>query len=220
MWVLQKVFVTTQEITPYWHVWIQAAFQKYTDNGVSKTINFPQYAESKDIEESFLLAYKLECKGITVYRDGSREGQVLNTGGAKQEEKSSGAKQPIASGNISPRKRPEITQGMTEKAIAGCGNLYITVNYDSSGICEVFTNLGKGGGCPSQTEATSRLVSLALRSGISTDTVIEQLKGIRCPSTLSKKSKGANVRVLSCRGCHCPHLGKGDEYCCKRKQRS
>ncbi|MGI6685887.1 MAG: vitamin B12-dependent ribonucleotide reductase [Bacillota bacterium] len=195
---VRKIFVTTQEITPYWHVRIQAAFQKYTDNGVSKTINFPQYAESKDIEESFLLAYKLGCKGITVYRDGSREGQVLNTGSSNQEEKSAGVKQPIASGHISPRKRPEITQGMTEKAIAGCGNLYITVNYDSSGVCEVFTNLGKGGGCPSQTEATSRLVSLALRSGISTDAVIEQLKGIRCPSTLSKKSKGANVRVLSC----------------------
>jgi ribonucleoside-diphosphate reductase alpha chain len=194
---VRRIFVTTQDITPYWHVRIQAAFQKFTDNGVSKTINFPADAQPKDIEESFTLAYKLGCKGITVYRDGSREGQVLNAGGSEQE-KSVKAKHSLASGTISPRKRPEITQGMTEKAIAGCGNLYITVNYDSSGICEVFTNLGKGGGCPSQTEATSRLVSLALRSGISADSVIEQLKGIRCPSTLSKKSKGENVRVLSC----------------------
>jgi len=193
---VRRIFVTTRDITPYWHVRIQAAFQKYTDNGVSKTVNFPAHAEPRDIEESFFLAYKLGCKGITVYRDGSREGQVLNTGGLKQ--KKSPGLTLVASGTISPRRRPEITRGMTEKAIAGCGNLYITVNYDHSGICEVFTNLGKGGGCPSQTEATSRLVSLALRSGISVDAIIEQLKGIRCPSTLSKKSKGADIRVLSC----------------------
>jgi len=191
---VKAVFVTSQDITPYWHVRIQAAFQQFTDNAVSKTINFVNSATPQDIKESYLLAYKLGCKGITVYRDGSREGQVLNIKGEEKE------KAPVtkASRGIAPRRRPEITQGMTEKAIAGCGNLYITVNYDKEGICEVFTNLGKGGGCPSQTEATSRLVSLALRSGIATDAIIEQLKGIRCPSTLARKSKGANVKVLSC----------------------
>lgn len=194
---IRRIFVTTQDIPPYWHVRIQAAFQQHTDNGVSKTVNFPQNVLLKEIEESFFLAYKLRCKGITVYRDGSREGQVLNVGGQSQPEPAGGSG-PVPAGQIAPRRRAEITRGITEKAIAGCGNLYITVNYDSAGICEVFTNLGKGGGCPSQTEATSRLVSLALRSGISPDAVIEQLKGIRCPSTLSRKSKGANIRVLSC----------------------
>ncbi len=188
------IFVTTQDISPYWHVRLQAAFQRHTDNAVSKTINFPRNAEIKDIEEAYFLAYELGCKGLTVYRDGSREGQVLNVGEVSSEQEPKKA----TDGKIAPRRRPEITRGITEKALAGCGNLYITVNYDSNGICEVFTNLGKGGGCPSQTEATSRLVSLALRSGISPDAVIEQMKGIRCPSTLSRKSKGANIRVLSC----------------------
>lgn len=194
---VKRIFVTTQDISPYWHVRLQAAFQKYTDNAVSKTINFPRNAHVKEIEEAYFLAYELGCKGLTVYRDGSREGQVLNVGAVTDPDQIN-VSSTSGDGKIAPRPRPEITQGITEKAIAGCGNLYITVNYDTNGICEVFTNLGKGGGCPSQTEATSRLVSLALRSGISPDAVIEQMKGIRCPSTLSRKSKGTNIRVLSC----------------------
>ncbi len=189
---IKRVFVTTRDIEPEWHIKIQSAFQKYTDNAVSKTINFPFNATKDDIAKAYLMAYEEGCKGITVYRDGSRDEQVLNVG--------SGDKQEIQeeSDGIAPRQRPGITQGMTEKAIAGCGNLYITVNYDEHGICEVFTNLGKGGGCPSQTEATSRLVSLAMRSGIAPSAVIEQLKGIRCPSTLARRAKGADVRALSC----------------------
>jgi len=191
---VRRIFVTTRDIEPQWHIKIQAAFQKYTDNAVSKTINFPNEATIEDVREAYLTAYQLGCKGLTVYRDGSRDVQVLNIGKVEkpQEEEKNGLHQ------IQPRPRPQITQGLTEKAIAGCGNLYITVNYDTFGICEVFTSLGKGGGCPSQTEATSRLVSLALRSGISPNAVIEQLKSIRCPSTLARKAKGADVRALSC----------------------
>lgn len=189
---VKEVFVTTRDIEPEWHIKIQSAFQKYTDNAVSKTINFPFTATKEDIANAYLMSYQSGCKGITVYRDGSRDEQVLNLG--------TGEEKPVDSqeSGIAPRQRPGITQGMTEKAIAGCGNLYITVNYDEEGICEVFTNLGKGGGCPSQTEATSRLVSLAMRSGISPVAVVEQLKGIRCPSTLARKAKGADVRALSC----------------------
>lgn len=84
--------------------------------------------------------------------------------------------------------------GITEKVRIGCGNLYITVNYDDKGICEVFTNLGRAGGCPSQSEATSRLVSMALRSGMDVQTLIDQLKGIRCHSTLRQNG----LKVLSC----------------------
>lgn len=192
---VRKVFVTTRDISPEWHIRIQAAFQEHTDNAVSKTINFPFEATREDIYEAYLLAYKLGCKGLTVYRDGSREEQVLNIGAA---EKKAEAVPALPENPIAPRQRPSFTQGMTEKAIAGCGNLYITVNYDECGPCEVFTNLGKGGGCPSQTEATARLASLALRSGIEPTALIEQLKGIRCPSTLARKGRGANITTLSC----------------------
>ncbi|MEG1495875.1 MAG: vitamin B12-dependent ribonucleotide reductase [Clostridiales bacterium] len=189
---VKRIFVTTRDIEPQWHIKIQSVFQKYTDNAVSKTINFPTEASMDDIAKAYMMAYELGCKGITVYRDGSRDEQVLNIGSeSKKTEKRTEE-------GIAPRHRPGVTQGMTEKAIAGCGNLYITVNCDEHGICEVFTNLGKGGGCPSQTEATSRLVSLAMRSGIDPKAVIEQLKGIRCPSTLARKAKGADVRALSC----------------------
>lgn len=192
---VRNLFVTTRDIDPQWHIKIQAAFQRHTDNAVSKTINFPNAATVEDVRRAYLDAYALGCKGLTVYRDGSRDTQVLNIG---KVEKAKEAAVLVPGQQIRPRPRPQITQGLTEKAIAGCGNLYITVNYDSLGICEVFTSLGKGGGCPSQTEATSRLTSLAMRSGISPEAVIEQLKGIRCPATLARKAKGADVRVLSC----------------------
>jgi len=93
-----------------------------------------------------------------------------------------------------PRERPETTIGMTEKVKIGCGTIFITVNYDEDGICEVFTNLGRAGGCPSQSEATARVVSIALRSGVSVQSIIDQLKGIRCLSTVRKKG----LQVLSC----------------------
>ena len=76
----------------------------------------------------------------------------------------------------------------------GCGNLYVTVNYDENGICEVFTSTGKAGGCPSQSEATARLVSIALRSGVSMDEILQQLRGIRCPSTI----RHAGLKCTSC----------------------
>lgn len=177
---IRRVFVCAHDISPEWHIRIQAAFQKYTDNAVSKTINFPNSATREEVKEAYLLAYKLKCKGTTVYRDGSRDSQVLTTGSAKKEE-------PIPApipGVIVPRPRPNLTWGATEKIKIGCGSLFITVNRDEQGICEVFTSTGKGGGCPSQSEATARLVSIALRAGISQDEILAQLKGIRCPSTV------------------------------------
>jgi ribonucleoside-diphosphate reductase alpha chain len=91
-----------------------------------------------------------------------------------------------------------VTRGITEKVVIGCGNLYVTVNYDDEGICEVFANLGRAGGCPSQSEATSRLISSALRSGMDAENIIEQLKGIRCHSTLRQRATNKNIKVLSC----------------------
>jgi ribonucleoside-diphosphate reductase alpha chain len=196
---IKRVFVTAHDITPEDHINIQAAFQNHTDNAVSKTVNFKHEATREDISEAFVLAYKLGCKGVTIYRDGSRTGQVLNLGVKKEEmpEKKKDIKT-ITHVHITPRPRPEVTRGITEKVVIGCGNLYITVNYDDEGICEVFANLGRAGGCPSQSEATSRLISTALRSGMDVENIIEQLKGIRCHSTLRQRATNKNIKVLSC----------------------
>lgn len=185
---MKKVFVSAHDVSPLWHVKMQAAFQRHIDNAVSKTVNFPSSATKEDVKEVYKLAYKLGCKGVTIYRDGSRDSQVLNVGKVNKKEEA-----PVF-GKIEPRMRPSITQGFTEKVKIGCGNLYITVNYDENGICEVFTNTGRHGGCPSQSEATSRLTSIALRSGISIDAILEQLKGIRCPSTIRQQG----MSVTSC----------------------
>lgn len=189
---IRRVFVCAHDISPEWHIRIQAAFQKYTDNAVSKTINFPNSATREEVKEAYMLAYKLGCKGTTVYRDGSRDSQVLTTGTAKEEKPLEIP--PSLFGNIMPRPRPGMTWGATEKMKIGCGSLFITVNRDENGICEVFTSTGKGGGCPSQSEATARLVSIALRSGISQKEILAQLKGIRCPSTIRQQG----MKCTSC----------------------
>ena len=190
---VRRIFCTSHDILPEWHVRMQAAFQKFTDNAVSKTVNFPHDATMRDVERVFQLAHTLGCKGITVYRDGSRDEQVLNVGSGKAK----GKGETTPSGPIA-RPRPELTQGSTERVKIGCGNLYVTVNSDDRGVCEVFTSLGRAGGCPSQSEATARLISTALRAGLSVEQIVDQLKGIRCLSTL-KRGPGTNgTRVLSC----------------------
>ena len=192
-WV-QQVFITAHDITPEWHVRIQAAFQKSTDNAVSKTVNFPHDATREDVAKVYRLAYELGCKGITIYRDRSKESQVLtiNHEGAAEEKK---AEIKVETQTRTPRKRPRVTAGSTERVSTGCGNLYVTVNRDEHGICEVFSTLGKTGGCASaQLEGLSRLISLSLRSGIEIASIVEQLRGIRCPSIVWE---GGHA-VLSC----------------------
>lgn len=191
---VKRVFVTAHDISPKYHIRMQSAFQRHTDNAVSKTVNFRHEATREEVAEVFTLAYKLGCKGVTIYRDGSRSGQVLYVGDKKKE----GAEEAPVVRAVTPRPRPEITRGITEKVVIGCGNLYVTVNYDDEGICEVFANLGRAGGCPSQSEAASRLISTALRSGMDVNAVIEQLKGIRCLSTVRQRATNPNIKVLSC----------------------
>ena len=174
-WV-KDVFRTSHDINPEWHVRMQAAFQKHTDNSVSKTINFPKDATVDEVRQAYMLAYDLGCKGITVYRDGSKEGQVLSFAGSEEHE------EPEPSQTLMPRERPQTTHGVTERVRTGHGNMYVTINFEEdTKPFEVFGTLGKAGGCDSaQLEAISRLVSLALRSGIDPANVIEQLRGITC----------------------------------------
>jgi ribonucleoside-diphosphate reductase alpha chain len=183
-WV-KEIFVTSHDIAPEWHIKMQAAFQKYTDSAVSKTVNLTHEATREDVAKIYMQAYKLGLKGLTIYRDRSRETQVLNLG--KKEE--------MPEVKRTPRQRPKVTKGVTERVNTGCGYIYVTVNFDDHGICEVFSSLGKAGGCASaQLEATSRLISLALRSGIDTASITKQLRAIRCPSVAWEQGR----LVLSC----------------------
>ena len=256
---VKRVFITAHEISPIWHVRMQAAFQGFVDNAVSKTVNFPNSATEQDVEEVFMLAHRLGCKGITIYRDGSRDSQVLQVEGRKSDSEKTYAKetgrtedikeasQPISAGqaiggvygkekildkgkekqqpeknnakqpgyvkagaddkganlneceeknlsSIKPRPRPDVTKGLTKKYdIGGCGKLYVTVNSDDYGICEVFSNTGEEG-CAALSEAVSRLISITIRSGIEIDSILKQISGIRCITCIADE----NTHVLSC----------------------
>jgi ribonucleoside-diphosphate reductase alpha chain len=189
---IRNIFVTAHDISPEMHIKMQAAFQKHTDNAVSKTVNFTNGATVQDVAKVYELAYQLDCKGVTIYRDGSRDQQVLTRG--KKEEKD-------APENIdkekraTKRERPNVLKGWTYQMQTGCGPLYVTVNEDATGLFELFTTMGKAGGCAaSQSEAIGRMVSLAWRSGLQARQVINQLQGISCHSP---SGFGEN-KILSC----------------------
>lgn len=181
---IKDIFVTSHDISPEWHIRMQGAFQEYTDNAVSKTINFKNDASPEDIKMAYELAYETGCKGVTVYRDGSRQFQVLNVGKKINEEKET------PNVKRSPRIRPEVTSGITQRIETGCGHMYVTINSDNLGACEMFIQMGKVGGCASaQLEAQARLISMALRADIDIESITRQLKGIRCPSPMWNKGK-------------------------------
>lgn len=165
----KRIFVTAHDITPEWHVRMQAAFQKYTDNAVSKTVNLPRDATVNDVRKVCELAYDLGCKGVTIYRDGSKENQVLSYRGEEPGEQTL----------PSVLERPDTLEGFTTKMVTGMGNLYVTVTEMEGRPFEVFATIGKSGrSTTAKTEAIGRLVSLAFRSGVDVQTVVDQLKGI------------------------------------------
>lgn len=237
---LPNYFVTAMELAPEEHVKVQAAVQRWTDSAISKTVNAPEYYTIEQTAKLYEMMYDLGCKGGTIYRDGSRDEQILATDAKKlgkdvveqmnqaSEKKAADIKartiksqdmepikqpeppiilptptpvptpaphpQPQMFGQISPRKRPDVMQGSTYKVHTAYGNLYVTINEDAFGPFEVFSQLGKAGGFfGAQTEAICRMISLALRSGISINDVVEQLKGIRGPDPVFHNGE----RILS-----------------------
>ncbi|HEY5538024.1 MAG TPA: adenosylcobalamin-dependent ribonucleoside-diphosphate reductase, partial [Thermoplasmata archaeon] len=182
----QKVFAVSFDVSPEWHVRMQAAYQDHCDAAVSKTVNLPRQATVEDVKTAYRLAHDLKCKGITVYRDGSREDQVLNVGvaGAEKATVEAAAKLAATAETIitRPRRRPAVITGRTQKILTGYGPLYVTINEDDKGLFELFAQIGRGGGyTASFTEGLARLVSLCLRSGVPVDEIIDQLEGIRSP---------------------------------------
>ena len=179
---IRKLYITAHDITPEDHIRMQAAFQKYTDNAVSKTVNFSHDATVEDVAKVYRLAYELGCKGVTIYRDRSRSEQVLYKGVLSSSPEEPETRGVVPEAERRPKERQEVTQGSTRKIRTGCGNLYVTVNEDGEGnLFEIFNQIGKAGGCAaSQSEAIGRLVSLAFRSGVEPEVVIRQLKGISC----------------------------------------
>lgn len=195
---IRKLFVTAHGVTPEWHIRMQAAFQEATDNAVSKTVNFPAEATEKDVHDVYMMAYNFGCKGVTIYRDGSRDEQVLSTGSthAKAAGKGEAAPEPKEAAAVAPRPRPDVVFGSTQRINTGCGSIYVTINSDETNEpFELFTQIGKAGGCAaSQTESIGRLVSLALRAGIDIDEIRGQLMGISCHQPAWEKG----ARISSC----------------------
>lgn len=199
-------YVSAKELTPMEHVIMQAVAQKYTDSSISKTVNAPNEHTQKEVQELYMQAYKMGCKGVTYYRDGSRDVSVLESIDTKGKgDKKAEAKQPEAAtatqaaaapqATPEPRVRPDVVPGLTYKIKTGYGTMYVTINHDEAGRpFEVFATLGKAGGFfAAKSEAICRLISLSLRSGIAVETVIDQLKGIREPMV----TWGKNGQVLS-----------------------
>lgn len=207
---LPEEFVTAMELTPEAHVKVQASVQRWMDSAISKTCNAPSEYTVEQTKQLYEMMYDLGCKGGTIYRDGSRDEQVLATDSSKLggEKEIETIAKPVAepekiisvahgemSMKIIARNRPEKMNGVTYKLKTAYGHLYITINEDSSGPFEVFASLGKAGGFfNAQTEAITRLISLALRSNVAVEEVISQLKGIRGPDVTF--SNGETIHSL------------------------
>lgn len=193
---MQRIFVVAHDISPEWHVRMQAQFQQQVDMGISKTINTLNDATQKDIEDAFLLAYELGCKGITVYRDGSRDEQVLTSGTPKKPK-------------VSPRTRPVETLGSTTRLQTGCGKLYATVNEDKEGVCELLLNQRDGNGCRvAYNNSLAMVISMALRAGVEISDISKALKGQSCGQPVWAGGK----LILSCPDAIGKHLDAEQEF--------
>lgn len=175
---VKELFKTAPEIDYEWHVRVQAAFQEYCDNSISKTINFDYNATKQDVSDAILLAHRAGCKGLTMYRVGSRDEEVLTTG-----------KSSSKSGHVEPMKRPNIVKGFTKKSQTGCGKMYVTVNSVDGNPHEVFTTPGRSGGCTAFAEGVARLISLSLRAHVEPESIVDQLMSVTCSNFMQCKVK-------------------------------
>jgi ribonucleoside-diphosphate reductase alpha chain len=202
----QRVFVTAHDVKPEWHIQMQAAFQDFTDSAISKTCNFAHDATEEYVERIYRYAYELGCKGVTVYRDGARENQVLSTGSTAKKVVEAGKDalaealgrmaeletelhltkerlHDVEAENLqrrAKRSRPDLLKGSTRRIESPLGTMYVTITEDDKGQpFEVFMSLGKAGGAlMADVEAIGRLISLALRSGVPLPEIYRQLRGI------------------------------------------
>jgi ribonucleoside-diphosphate reductase alpha chain len=200
----QRVFVTAHDVSPEWHIQMQAAFQDFTDSAISKTCNFSNEATEEYVERIYRYAYQLGCKGVTVYRDGARENQVLSTGATVKKAQEAAAPvealsriaeletelhltkerlHDVEAENLqrrAKRSRPDLLKGSTRRIESPLGTMYVTITEDDKGQpFEVFMSLGKAGGAlMADVEAVGRLISLALRSGVPLPEIYRQLRGI------------------------------------------
>lgn len=222
---VREVFLTAADVNPKGHIHMQAVFQKNCDSSVSKTINMDHSASQQDVFDAYLYAYDSDCKGVTIYRDGSRSNQVLSTGKTQTvdgkteletppvapEPATQPKKEPASEGQV--MERPDVLTGITERIRTGYGNLYITINTMGGRPFEVFAQIGKSGwSTMADTEAICRMISLTLRSDVAVEAVIEQLTGIGGESPLYQNGEliksipDAISMVLR------KHFGNGKDY--------
>ncbi len=193
---LRKLFVCAHDISPLDHIHMQTTMQKWVDNAVSKTINASNEATMEDCRQAFFEAWRRGAKGITYYRDGSRESQVITAVSDKTGEVAALAAE--LQGAV-PRERPETTFGQTtRKQIGFCGRLYVTVNKEitedgQERICEVFTSVGEEG-CPPLSNALAKIISISVRAGVDINEIVEKLREEKCPSCIMHPE----TTVLSC----------------------
>jgi len=197
---IKRVFVTARDITPYWHMRMQAAFQRHCDSSISKTINFTNDATVDDVRQIYDLAIDLDVKGVTVYRDGCRDVQPMALVGSqrRREPEAVVEAQPQAHAELVPIKLPEIMPSLRIRQMTPFGNMHVKVAVDPSlgREREVFAQLGKGGDVAnSDLEAICRLLSLWLRANGSLEVALKQLNGIG--SSLTVPTKDGRIMSLA-----------------------
>ena len=194
---LPSFFVTAQNINPFRRVEMQGIWQKHIDASISSTLNLPNETTVEDVEALYIYAWENGLKGMTIFRDGCDRAAILTTGEPKEEKKDE-----IARGVVVPTSDDVI--GLKRKLSGGCGSLHLQVYFDrtTGKMTEVFINKGGSGGCNSNLNALSRMISIALRAGVDVKDVADQLGStINCPSFASSRAKGISLSPgSSCAG--------------------